>query len=152
MKALLLIAGSAGEPFIREGIAYYRKKIVKHLRFDVQQITGGKGLPAEAQIRKESDTILEKMHPGCFPVLLDAGGRSMDSRGLAKIIGENMNLSRDLLFVIGGAYGVDERVKLKAGLLLSLSPLTLPHALAGLIFAEQFYRSLSILRGEPYHH
>lgn len=83
-------------------------------------------------------------HPSATKVLLDPEGRAMTSAQLAALF------DRDLVFVIGGADGLPPEWKLRADLLLSLTPLTLPHELARVVLAEQIYRALTIQRGHPY--
>ena len=83
---------------------------------------------------------------------LDERGAEMDSRAFAeRVLARAMNQGRDLAFLIGGAEGHAAAVRERADLVRSLSGLTLAHRLARLVLAEQIYRGLSILRGEPYH-
>ncbi len=83
-------------------------------------------------------------HPSARKILLDPAGKTLDSKKLAGLF------DRDLVFVVGGADGLPEAWKPKADLLLSLSPLTMPHELARVVLAEQIYRALTTLRGHPY--
>ena len=83
-------------------------------------------------------------HPSARKILLDPAGRVMDSARLTKLF------EQDLVFVIGGADGLPSEWRSQADLLLSLSPLTMPHELARVMLAEQIYRALTTLRGHPY--
>ena len=83
-------------------------------------------------------------HPSAMKVLLDPAGRAMDSAAFSKLF------DRDLVFVIGGADGLPQDWKPRADLLLTLSPMTMPHELARVVLAEQIYRSLTMQRGHPY--
>jgi 23S rRNA (pseudouridine1915-N3)-methyltransferase len=83
-------------------------------------------------------------HPGAYKIALDPAGRSMDSAKLAPLF------ERDLMFLIGGAEGLPAEWRDRADLLLSLTPMTLPHELARVVLAEQIYRALATLRGHPY--
>jgi 23S rRNA (pseudouridine1915-N3)-methyltransferase len=83
-------------------------------------------------------------HPSATKILLDPAGRQLDSAAFTELI------EKPVVFVIGGADGLPEPWKLRAGRLLSLSPLTMPHELARVILAEQIYRALTTLRGHPY--
>jgi 23S rRNA (pseudouridine1915-N3)-methyltransferase len=86
-------------------------------------------------------------------VLLDERGEAMDSEGFAGFLNRKLSQGlKSLVFVIGGPYGFDDSLKKKSQQILSLSRLTFPHQLVRLIFAEQLYRALTILRNEPYHH
>ena len=84
-------------------------------------------------------------------VALDERGRSMSTDAFARWLGGRRDRAEDTTFVIGGAFGLDDEVRKRASLLLSLSPWTLPHDMARLLLAEQLYRAGTIIRGEPYH-
>jgi len=83
-------------------------------------------------------------HPGAMKVLLDPQGRGMDSARFTKLF------ERDLVFVIGGSDGLPAEWRPRADVLVSLTPLTMPHELARVVLAEQIYRALTTLRGHPY--
>jgi 23S rRNA (pseudouridine1915-N3)-methyltransferase len=86
-------------------------------------------------------------------VLLDEKGKQMSSTQLATFIEQRANSSiRQLVFLIGGAFGVDDLLKSRANFTWSLSPLVFPHQLVRLILAEQIYRACTIIRNEKYHH
>ena len=85
-----------------------------------------------------------RKHPSAAKILLDPAGRALDSAKFAALF------TRDLVFVIGGAGGLPEEWRPRADVLLSLSPMTLPHELARVVAAEQIYRALTTLRGHPY--
>jgi 23S rRNA (pseudouridine1915-N3)-methyltransferase len=83
-------------------------------------------------------------HPSATKILLDPAGRAMDSSAVTGLF------DRDLVFIVGGADGLPPEWKPRADLLLTLSPLTMPHELARVVLAEQIYRALTTLRGHPY--
>ncbi len=83
-------------------------------------------------------------------ILLDAGGRELDTAGFVQLVREAEFEGRDLVFLLGGAEGLPRGWAQRADLLLSLSPLTMAHELARLVLAEQIYRALAALRGHPY--
>ncbi len=88
-----------------------------------------------------------------YLVALDEKGEQLNSEGLAKLIQQRANEStRNLVFLIGGAYGLNEEVIKRANFKWSLSALVFPHQLVRLILAEQVYRACSINRNEKYHH
>jgi 23S rRNA (pseudouridine1915-N3)-methyltransferase len=89
-------------------------------------------------------------HATAAKILLDPAGKSMDSSGFAKLIGKAEQEARDLVFLVGGADGLPEAWRAQSGMLLSLTPLTLPHELARVVLAEQIYRAFTMLRGHPY--
>ena len=89
-------------------------------------------------------------HPSATKILLDPGGKTMESGQFAKLIARAEQAGRDLVFLIGGADGLPAEWRDRGGMLLSLTPLTLPHELARVVLAEQIYRAFTILRGHPY--
>ena len=103
--------------------------------------------------KKEGETILQWLSKDDYLVALDGKGKQLSSDGLADFIQARANEStKQLIFLIGGAYGLDETVLKKANYTWSLSQLTFPHQLVRLILAEQVYRACTILKNEKYHH
>ncbi len=101
------------------------------------------------EIRPQRFDLWSK-HPSATKVLLDPDGRPLDSPRFTVLIEKAEREARDVVFVIGGADGLPATWKPRADLLLSLSPLTMPHELARVVLAEQIYRALTTLRGHPY--
>jgi 23S rRNA (pseudouridine1915-N3)-methyltransferase len=89
-------------------------------------------------------------HAAARKVFLDPAGKMMDSQRFAGLLSEAELQARDLVFLVGGHDGLPAEWKPRADLLLSLSPLTMPHELARAVLAEQIYRGLTMLRGHPY--
>lgn len=106
----------------------------------------GPGGPA-----REAALILAQVPDGATVVALDERGKALDSAGLARQLARWRTDARDLVFVIGGADGLDDSVTKRAGLTLSLGPMTWPHQLVRVMLAEQLYRADTILSGHPYH-
>ena len=84
-------------------------------------------------------------------ILLDEKGREDRSVEFASMIGEKLSRGKDLVFIVGGAYGFSQKVYDRAAVMLSLSKMTFSHQMVRTIFAEQLYRAFTILRNEPYH-
>jgi 23S rRNA (pseudouridine1915-N3)-methyltransferase len=112
------------------------------------RVAGEDGARARQQ---EGERILAALPPGGVPVVLDERGVQANTRELADWIRRWMDEGVSPAFVIGGADGLDDNVKMRAHKLVGLSRLTLPHALARVVLAEQLYRAVSILKGHPYH-
>ena len=103
--------------------------------------------------KKEGTLILENLSREDYLVALDEGGKTFSSESLARFLQSRANEStRHIVFLIGGAYGIDKSVLERANLVMSLSSLTFPHQLVRLIIAEQVYRACTILKNEKYHH
>ena len=105
------------------------------------------------QKNAECNLVLKLIQPSDFVVLLDEHGKEYDSVSFSKWINAKMNtVAKRLVFVIGGPYGFSEEMYARANEKLSLSKMTFSHQMIRLIFIEQLYRAMTILKGEPYHH
>jgi 23S rRNA (pseudouridine1915-N3)-methyltransferase len=103
--------------------------------------------------KQEAKLILAQINTDDFLVLLDERGKQLSSPQLANFIQQRANEStKTIVFLIGGAFGVEGSVFERANFTWSLSPLVFPHMLVRLILSEQLYRACTILRGEKYHH
>lgn len=106
---------------------------------------------AEVAKAAEGARVLSRLRPDEHVVLLDERGRQLSSRQLADRLRDWQATGEDVAFVIGGADGVSAAVAERANFTWSLSKLTLPHALARVLFAEQIYRAFTLTTGHPYH-
>lgn len=153
MKLAILSVGKAHESYIKEGVELFTKRIGHYYPIDWQLITPSK-LTEPIQIKKaEAVNILKSITATDVLVLLDETGKMLSSPGLSKLIQQKANQSAQrVVFLIGGAYGVEDEIKKRANFTWSLSELVFPHMLVRLILAEQVYRACSILANEKYHH
>lgn len=155
MKIGLISVGKLSQAFVRDGAAEYAGRLKRYIAFASTELkeakAGAKADPAAIR-QQEGERILARVPAGAYLVALDEGGRSYRSEQLAELLGRHMlQGTGELLFVIGGAYGLSQAVKERADLLLSLSAMTLTHQMARLLLLEQLYRGFTILRNEPYH-
>lgn len=104
------------------------------------------------QLQEEANSIQKKISGNEEVILLDRGGIEYSSEEFSAWLQKKLSASKNLCFIIGGAYGFHESLKKKNTTRISLSRMTLPHQLAKVIFAEQLYRAFTILRNEKYHH
>lgn len=153
MKFSIFSVGKANESYIKEGVDQFTKRIGHYYPIDWQLISPSK-LTDPAQIKKaEAVSILKALASSDILILLDEKGNMLSSPGLAKLIQQKANQSAQrLVFLIGGAYGVDDEIKTRANFTWSISALVFPHMLVRLLLAEQIYRACSILANEKYHH
>ncbi len=155
MKLRLLCVGRLSEDYLRQGVGMFAQRIARYLPLEITELREEKaGRKADARylVEREGARLLEKVPDGAVVVALDEEGRTMASEKLALRIERSMVESvSDLVFVIGGPYGLSDAVKCKADWVLSLSALTFTHQMARLFLLEQIYRSLTIVRHEPYH-
>lgn len=147
----IICIGKKHESWVLDGIERYQMRLKKP--FEIEWVL----LPASAkngpEARKtESETIAARLGSDSFVVLLDEVGASPSSPELAHQLEMQLNHSKPICFVIGGAYGVDEMLRRRADLVWSLSKLVFPHQLVRLLLTEQLYRAQEITAGRPYHH
>lgn len=102
------------------------------------------------EIKPDCAAELWTAHKSALVALLDPAGKPVDTGQFVSLVEKAERDGRDLVFLIGGADGLPDDLRKRAGLLLSLTPLTLPHELARVVLAEQIYRALTTLRGHPY--
>ncbi|MBN1388332.1 MAG: 23S rRNA (pseudouridine(1915)-N(3))-methyltransferase RlmH [Bacteroidales bacterium] len=156
MKLSLIQVGKTDEKYLAEGLSVFYSRIRKMIPLEVITIKALKesGSKPESVLKKEeANEIASRFRQGDFIILLDEKGDQMTSRDFASFLQKIMNSGpRRIVFVIGGAWGLSDLLENSAERMLSLSSMTFSHQLVRLLFAEQLYRALTILRGIPYHH
>ncbi|MDZ7272171.1 MAG: 23S rRNA (pseudouridine(1915)-N(3))-methyltransferase RlmH [candidate division KSB1 bacterium] len=149
MRLKLIVVGVPKNSHIRALAQDYLERLGRYATTQVVYVKDQPGAHAAARLEER---LLERLGPHEYLVALDAGGRMLSSPELAAFLGTHATTGvRTLTFLIGGPVGLGERVKKRADLVLSLSPMTFPHELCLVLLLEQLYRGMSILRGEPYH-
>ena len=156
MNITVLFTGKTSFKYLKEGLEIYEERLKHYISFrkiELPDIRNSSSISQEQVKEKEGDIILEHIKPGDTVVLLDQRGKKLTSEGFAKELEKKiLSGTKNLIFVIGGAYGFSEAVYQRAGSMLSLSDMTFSHQMVRLIFVEQLYRAMSILNGSPYHH
>jgi len=156
MKICLLVIGKTDEAYLQKGIELFHKRIPHYIPFElkiVPDVKNAKNLSEDQQKEKEGELILQQIVGSDELFLLDENGEEFTSIKFARFLEKKMvaGLKR-LVFVIGGPYGFSASVYSKAIGKVSLSKMTFSHQMVRLIFLEQLYRAMTILKGEPYHH
>lgn len=156
MKLTLLTVGKTTTDFLNKGISLYSSRIAHYIPFEIQSVAdlkNTKSLTREQQKEKEGEALLAAIQPSDIAILLDERGKEMTSREFAELIDRYaVQGIKRVVCVVGGPYGFSRDVYQRANAKLSLSKMTFPHEMVRLIFVEQLYRAMTILRGEPYHH
>jgi 23S rRNA (pseudouridine1915-N3)-methyltransferase len=156
MKLLFWSVGKAHDGYLKGGIEEFTKRLSNYfpVQWNIIPVPKNAGMLSETDLKKrEAETILSFLKEGDYLVALDERGKELTSEGLAQFIQQRANEStKNIVFLIGGAFGLDEKVLKAAKLKWSLSQLTFPHQLVRLILAEQVYRACTILQNEKYHH
>lgn len=156
MKLQFWSIGKNNEPYVKTGIEDFTKRISKYypVEWNLIPVPKNAGMLSEMDLKKkEADIILEWLSKDDYLVALDEKGKMMNSEHLAQFIETRSNEStKNVIFLIGGAFGLHETVLQRANFKWSLSPLVFPHQLVRLILSEQVYRACTIIRNEKYHH
>lgn len=156
MKVCLLVIGKTDTDYIRDGIREYEKRLSFYVPYEMKvipDIKQAKNLSEMQQKEREGELIMKQLETSDRVVLLDEKGREYTSKGFADFLAQKMLAgNKRLVFVIGGPYGFSEQVYQRANEKISLSRMTFSHQMVRMIFAEQLYRAMTILKGEPYHH
>ena len=154
----LITVGKLKERYFREASEEYEKRLGAYCKLEVSEIEPAK-LPddpsdgeVEKALEKEAEKILQKIPQGSFVIPLCIEGKQLSSEKFSELIGKETASGRNtLVFIIGGSYGLSDRVKSAAGFRLSMSEMTFPHRLARVMLAEQLYRAFSLLNNRKYH-
>jgi 23S rRNA (pseudouridine1915-N3)-methyltransferase len=156
MKISFWSIGKINDSYIKEGVTEFTGRISKYFKAEWKIIPTPKnaGLMSETDLKKkEAEVILSLLEKTDYLVALDEKGKQLNSEGLASFLQSRANEStKQLVFLIGGAFGIDEAVLKRADLVWSISQLTFPHQLVRLVLSEQVYRACTIIRNEKYHH
>lgn len=156
MKICLLVVGKTDDTYLQNGIEIYLKRIPHYIPFEMKiipDLKNSKNLSEEQQKEKEGELILQQLNSSDEVLLLDELGFEASSADFARFLEKKMGSgTKRLVFIIGGPYGFSGSVYSRAHGKFSLSKMTFSHQMVRLIFTEQLYRAMTILKGEPYHH
>lgn len=147
----VIAVGKKHESWVMDGIERYEKRLKKP--YDVEWVFLPHSMfEADRARQEESERIRARLRDEDFVVLLDERGKNVDSPALSSLIEGEISRGKQIVVIIGGAYGVDETIHQRANFVWSLSHLVFPHQLVRLILTEQLYRAQEIARGGAYHH
>ena len=155
MKITLLVVGKTTNAALDSLIADYQIRLTHYAPFELRvlpELKNAKSLSFEQQKQSEGEMILRSVSASSWVVLLDEHGKEFRSVEFADWLQKSMSAGRDIVFVVGGPYGFSPDVYARANAQIALSKMTFSHQMVRLVFVEQIYRAMTILRGEPYHH
>jgi 23S rRNA (pseudouridine1915-N3)-methyltransferase len=156
MKLRIICMGKTREHFIQEGIQKYLRFLtpyagIEMLELKEEKIKDLKDAPLVR--KKEAEKIFRSLPAGTFLATLDERGEEFTSHEFAGFLNAIMESgNREVVFVIGGAMGLDEQVTVRANKVIAMSRWTLTHEMARLVLLEQIYRAFTIIKGKTYHH
>ncbi len=155
MKIRIICLGKTKQKFIEEGIKEYQKRITKYLKLEWKilpdvKLTGNKTIEI---VKDQEAAILEKNFPkSSFLIVLDENGKEFSSEKFAKYLEEKLSFRKEIIFIIGGVYGLSNKILKRADLVLSFSRFTFTHQMIRFLLMEQLYRSFTIIKGKKYHY
>ena len=156
MKITLLTVGKTDRDWVKQGLDIYVSRLKHYIPFNMVEIPELKNVSSlsKDQIKtREGELILKNIRPTDDVILMDEHGKEYTSVEFARVLQEKISYTgKDMVFVIGGAYGFSPEVYSRANSKISLSKMTFSHQMVRAIFAEQLYRAFTIMKGEPYHH
>lgn len=156
MKIRFISIGKSHEKYIREGVEDFTNRISKYFRVEwtiVPPVRNAASLNESDLKKQEAVEVFQLLQDDDYLVLLDERGKNITSIELSELVQKRANESaKNVVFLVGGAFGVHDTIAKRANFTWSLSKLVFPHMLVRLILAEQVYRACTILRNEKYHH
>ena len=155
MKITLLTVGKTDKGWISDGIKIYRSRLSHYVNFEMKEspeLKNVSGLSKDQIKQKEGTLILKALRPDDVVVLLDERGLECPSVEWSRNLEKLMNRGKDIVYVVGGAYGFSDEVYARKDSMVSMSRMTFSHQMIRAIFIEQLYRAFTIMNGEPYHH
>lgn len=156
-QVTIITIGSLKESFWTDAVAEYKKRLglyakVEEINLKEEKISNEDSLSdINSALNAEGDKILSKIPDGAWVVALCVEGKQVDSIRLASLIGEGVDKTGKVCFIIGSSHGLADKVKNRADFKLSVSQLTFPHQLIRVSLYEMLYRSFTIRAGKKYH-
>jgi 23S rRNA (pseudouridine1915-N3)-methyltransferase len=156
MKVTLIAIGKTIKPYLIDGEKDYENRLKHYIRLEeiiVPDLKQVGNLTVEEIKQKEGALLLSKVKPTDTLIVLDEKGQLFTSEIFSEWIAKHqMKATKNLVLLIGGAYGFSEDVYSRAQERIALSKMTFSHQMVRLIFKEQLYRAMTLIKGEPYHH
>ena len=158
LSVTILTVGKLKEGYLRDACGEYAKRLQGSCKFRIEELNEYRlpENPSPAQIalglEQERQEILQRCPAGAYVVAMCIEGKMLDSVAFSRILSQvAVQGKSQVIFIIGGSFGLWGRVKKRADLRLSMSPMTFPHQLARVMLCEQIYRAFSIAAGTRYH-
>lgn len=152
-KVSLVCIGGLREQWAKEASKLYRERLKFALDLDVLELPPSRQPNDAGQKVEESERLLisaQKMKGELW--VLDETGKEMTSQEFAQVLQDFRDRGEELTFILGGSYGLTDKVRAAARRVVRLSAMTLPHELCRIVFLEQLYRATEINKGSGYHH
>ncbi|CBL44028.1 Protein of unknown function DUF163 [gamma proteobacterium HdN1] len=154
MRLRLIAVGTRMPDWVNSGVEEYRKRLIGGVTLEIVEIPAGKRVKNADIARlteREGEQMLAALHPSEHIIALDVKGKPHSTESMAARIAELMQAGKPVALLVGGPEGLAPAALARAEEKWSLSPLTLPHPLVRVLFAEQLYRCWTLIKGHPYH-
>lgn len=147
----ILCVGKIKEKYFKDAIIEYQKRISKYTKLEIIEVEDIFESNISDIKKKEADSLEKYISPKDYVITLEIEGNQLESLELSKKISDTLIINSNITFIIGGSYGLDNRIKQRSNYALSFSKMTFPHQLFRVLLLEQIYRSYKILNNESYH-
>ena len=147
----IICVGKIKENYLQEACAEYLKRIGKYTNLELIEVSDKNTDDIAKNLKEESEPILKYIKEKDFVITLEIEGISYSSLEFAQKLEQIQNINSNIVFVIGGSYGLDPSIKNRSNLALSFSKMTFPHQLFRIVLLEQIYRAYKIINHESYH-
>ncbi len=147
----ILCVGKIKEKYLKEAITEYQKRISKYTKLEIIEVEDIFEQSIIDIKKKESELLQKYISSKDYVITLELEGKQLDSIELSKKISDTLIINSNITFIIGGSYGLDDKIKQRSNCAISFSKLTFPHQLFRVLLLEQIYRSYKILNNESYH-
>lgn len=147
----LIVVGSIKETYLKEAIEEYKKRLTKYTNFEIIEVKDEGLLDETKTLQKEAEKIMKYLTDKDYIITLEIEGIELSSPEFAKKLDQIFIENSNIVFIIGGSYGLSQTIKEKSSLHLSFSKMTFPHQLFRVLLLEQLYRAYKIMNNEKYH-
>jgi len=153
MNIKIISVGNKPNKWELEGEEYYIKQFPKNINVSYLHIKGQQNpnMSKKEILQKESDLILSKISEKDYIISWDKRGKNINSEDFSAFFANSIETKKEILFIVGGSFGLSDDILKRSNLILSASLLTFPHRLFRLILVEQIYRAYTIISNKPYH-
>ena len=156
MNVSFVSIGKTSEEYLKKGISVYESRLGNYLTFKsviLPEVKKTSGMSLNQQKILEGRSFLKILNDTDTVILLDETGKTYSSVEFSNLLQKQfLSGNKKLVFISGGPYGFSDEMYSRSNELLSLSKMTFSHQMVRLIFVEQFYRAMTILKNEQYHH
>lgn len=147
----ILCVGKIKEKYLKDAIDEYQKRISKYTKLEIIEVEDIFEQNINNIKKKESEILKKYISDKDYVITMEINGRQLDSVEFSKKINDTLIINSNIIFLIGGSYGLDEELLKRSNFSISFSKLTFPHQLFRVILLEQIYRSYKIMNNESYH-